>query len=203
MSCEFLLLACGKGSPVDKRIAFLGGEVLLEDSGSKRFGTIEELLGLGYSPEGTANSIKEVRLAGMDERGSPFQMVLEFSCLEFGSLPSPKRASTPLGSEEAPAAESSPFELLPSPPLPPDIGTASAAVGMVGPPVVPLGQQGDRVRLGDLLVSIGLLTQEQLAQALAAQKQSAKKERLGIILQRLGFVTPKDLYRALRRQVRL
>lgn len=191
-----------------QRIAFLGGEVILENVGARRFGTIEELLAVGYSPEGTVNPIREVRLAGMDDRGSPFQLVLEFSGLEFGSLPSPnvpslQSAPLPLSSRPSPVrpphagAEPSP---IPSPAAPPTM----PAIGAVGqPPTVAEAIAEGRIRLGDLLISLGLLTQDQLSRALEVQRQSSKKERLGIILQRLGFVTPKDLYQALSRQFRM
>ena len=51
---------------------------------------------------------------------------------------------------------------------------------------VKLGQQMVR-RLGDLLVAEGLITAEQLRQALGEQK--GKADKLGSILVRLGSIT--------------
>ena len=45
------------------------------------------------------------------------------------------------------------------------------------------------IRLGDLLVKSGTITQEQLNEALALQSGSG--ERLGTVLQRHGFITEK------------
>jgi len=54
-------------------------------------------------------------------------------------------------------------------------------------------------RLGDLLVSAGLLTEEQLAEGLRLQKGTNK--RLGTVLQEHGFITETDLIDALRMQL--
>ena len=51
-------------------------------------------------------------------------------------------------------------------------------------------------RLGDILISDGLLTQEQLEEALAQQKQT--HERLGAVLIEYGYITEKELIDALR-----
>jgi type IV pilus assembly protein PilB len=60
-----------------------------------------------------------------------------------------------------------------------------------------LGQQMVR-RLGDLLVAEGLITEEQLRQALSEQK--GKTDKLGTILVGLGFVTEEQLIGFLSRQ---
>jgi type IV pilus assembly protein PilB len=60
-----------------------------------------------------------------------------------------------------------------------------------------LGQPQTR-RLGDLLVAEGLITEEQLKQALAEQK--GKTEKLGSILARLQFITEEQLIGFLSRQ---
>jgi type IV pilus assembly protein PilB len=60
-----------------------------------------------------------------------------------------------------------------------------------------LGQQMVR-RLGDLLVAEGLITEEQLRQALNEQK--GKTDKLGTILVGLGFVTEEQLIGFLSRQ---
>jgi len=62
---------------------------------------------------------------------------------------------------------------------------------------VRLGQPVNR-RLGDLLVSEGLLTQDQLKQALAEQK--GKTDKLGSILVRLNFINEEQLIGFLSRQ---
>ena len=54
-------------------------------------------------------------------------------------------------------------------------------------------------RLGDILISEGLLTQEQLGEALAQQKQT--HERLGAVLIEYGYITEKELIDALRNQL--
>ena len=54
-------------------------------------------------------------------------------------------------------------------------------------------------RLGDLLVSSGAITEEQLMQALEEQKQTKKK--LGEILVDLNFITDIDIAEALHRQL--
>lgn len=54
-------------------------------------------------------------------------------------------------------------------------------------------------RLGDLLISVGLITEEQLNEALALQKNS--KDRLGSVLIKNGFITEGQLIEALRMQL--
>lgn len=54
-------------------------------------------------------------------------------------------------------------------------------------------------RLGDLLVSVGLISEEQLGQALALQKQS--KKRLGSVLIDSGMIGQKQLIEALEMQL--
>ena len=54
-------------------------------------------------------------------------------------------------------------------------------------------------RLGDILISDGLLTQEQLDQALATQKETHK--RLGTVLIEQGYITERELIDALRNQL--
>ena len=54
-------------------------------------------------------------------------------------------------------------------------------------------------RLGDLLQSVGLITEEQINEALAIQKET--KERLGSVLINHGFITESQLIEALRMQL--
>ena len=55
------------------------------------------------------------------------------------------------------------------------------------------------IRLGDLLVKSGTITQEQLNEALKLQKDS--DERLGTVLQKRGFITEKQLIDTLMNQL--
>ena len=55
------------------------------------------------------------------------------------------------------------------------------------------------MRLGDLLVSSGVITNEQLEKALGMQKET--KERLGDVLIRAGFITEQQLIEALEMQL--
>ena len=54
-------------------------------------------------------------------------------------------------------------------------------------------------RLGDMLIGVGLLTEEQLSSALNEQKKSGKK--LGAILLEGGYIKQKQLFDALERQL--
>ena len=54
-------------------------------------------------------------------------------------------------------------------------------------------------RLGDMLIGVGLLTEEQLSSALNEQKKSGKK--LGTILLEGGYIKQKQLFDALERQL--
>ncbi|QZA32928.1 GspE/PulE family protein [Hydrogenibacillus sp. N12] len=56
-----------------------------------------------------------------------------------------------------------------------------------------------RLRLGDLLLQSGAITEEALAEALAEQRRT--KERLGDILIRRGLITPEALYAVLEKQL--
>jgi len=62
----------------------------------------------------------------------------------------------------------------------------------------PSGGKG-YLRLGDLLVSAGLITEEQLQEGLALQKGSGK--RLGTVLQENGIITESELIEALQMQL--
>lgn len=57
----------------------------------------------------------------------------------------------------------------------------------------------NRRRLGDLLVEAGMITRDQLEQALREQRRSG--ERLGKVLARLGLVTEKDILEVLEFQL--
>jgi len=65
--------------------------------------------------------------------------------------------------------------------------------------VAPVAQSGERI--GDLLVSEGLISREQLAQAL--QEQRANGGRLGYILVKLGMIEELTLTRLLARQYKI
>jgi MSHA biogenesis protein MshE len=57
-----------------------------------------------------------------------------------------------------------------------------------------------KIRLGELLIREGRLTDDQLQQALARQKQTGR--RLGAVLQDLGFVTDDVIARLLAAQLK-
>ena len=56
-----------------------------------------------------------------------------------------------------------------------------------------------KIRLGELLVTAGVIAQSQLEEALFAQKKTG--ERLGIVLRKLGFVSDETLIEFLGRQL--
>ena len=60
---------------------------------------------------------------------------------------------------------------------------------------------GGNDRLGDTLLRDGLLSREQLTQALAEQK--ASKQRLGFVLVKLGLVPELEITKILARQYRM
>ena len=57
------------------------------------------------------------------------------------------------------------------------------------------------IRLGDLLVKSGTITQAQLDEALAIQAASGTGERLGEVLKKNGFITEKELIDTLMNQL--
>ena len=58
-----------------------------------------------------------------------------------------------------------------------------------------------KIRIGDLLIQKGLITEAQLKVALEEQK--VKKERLGDILVQLGYITEKRLLEVLAEQLKV
>lgn len=60
---------------------------------------------------------------------------------------------------------------------------------------------GRKKRLGDLLVDAGVITQNQLMQALGLQKTEKKGMRLGVVLIDMGFTNEKQIMEALQRQL--
>ncbi len=58
---------------------------------------------------------------------------------------------------------------------------------------------GERLRLGDVLVEQKVITQEQLNDALAAQRESGNKRLLGEVLVQLGYSTEDEIMGALAR----
>ena len=63
------------------------------------------------------------------------------------------------------------------------------------------GQGEKHLRLGDLLISAGLLTEDELQKGLELQKGSGK--RLGTVLQEEGFITEMEMIEALQMQLGL
>ena len=62
---------------------------------------------------------------------------------------------------------------------------------------------GRKKRLGDLLVEAGVITQDQLMQALSVQKTERKGQRLGVVLMDLGFTDEKQIMKAVCSQLKL
>ena len=62
---------------------------------------------------------------------------------------------------------------------------------------------GRKKRLGDLLVEAGVITQDQLMQALSVQKTERKGQRLGVVLMDVGFTDEKQIMKALCSQLKL
>lgn len=56
-------------------------------------------------------------------------------------------------------------------------------------------------RLGDLLVEVGVITEEQLGTALEMQKNEKKGEKLGNVLIELGVTTEQQIMEALQQQL--
>ena len=61
--------------------------------------------------------------------------------------------------------------------------------------------QREKKRLGDILIQAGMITPDQVAVAIEAQKKT--KERLGKTLIRLGFITEENLLKTLAHQLKL
>jgi len=62
--------------------------------------------------------------------------------------------------------------------------------------------QDVRDRLGEIMVSTGKITRNQLERALELHKNNAGLKKIGAIMVENGFVTPKDLFNGLKHQVR-
>lgn len=58
----------------------------------------------------------------------------------------------------------------------------------------------EKLRIGDILLEEGVITEEQLNKALLYQKQSSYREHLGTVLKRLGFVDDITISRILAKQ---
>lgn len=58
-------------------------------------------------------------------------------------------------------------------------------------------------RLGDSLIDAGVITREQLQEALEAQKQSDVRQKLGVTLVELGIVSEDDIANALSQQLNM
>ncbi|NLX59527.1 MAG: Flp pilus assembly complex ATPase component TadA [Phycisphaerae bacterium] len=60
-----------------------------------------------------------------------------------------------------------------------------------------VAQTGEKIRLGDVLLEQGVVSREQLDEALVQQKQSGGKKLLGEVLVSMGFCSEDDIIRAL------
>ena len=59
------------------------------------------------------------------------------------------------------------------------------------------------LKLGEILIEAGYITEAQLSEALAYQKNSATKKMLGDALLELGFITEEDKMQALSRRLNI
>ena len=66
-----------------------------------------------------------------------------------------------------------------------------------------IGNKRKKIRLGDLLKSEGLVTEEQIVETLEAQKGKKQGLRLGAALVDMGYTTEEDIAKALRSQLHL
>jgi precorrin-6B methylase 2 len=55
--------------------------------------------------------------------------------------------------------------------------------------------------LGEMLLRAGVVTEEQLQQAIAEQKKTGSKEKIGELLIRMGFCTPGQVLDTLSKQI--
>jgi hypothetical protein len=60
-----------------------------------------------------------------------------------------------------------------------------------------------RDRLGEIMVTYGTITRDQLERALKLLKNSAGLKKIGAIFVENGFVSPKDLFNGLKMQVKV
>ena len=104
-----------------------------------------------------------------------------------------RRAAAPPPAESATARQPAPAGPAP---------TAAAGAGAASPPdlapEVFRSQKASKLRLGDLLKEMGLVTEEQIEAAIARQHETHR--RLGQLLVEDGVVTQLDLSRALARK---
>lgn len=61
-------------------------------------------------------------------------------------------------------------------------------------------EDSEKLRIGDILLKEGVITEEQLNKALVYQKQSSYKEHLGMVLVKLGFVDDITIAKVLAKQ---
>ena len=59
----------------------------------------------------------------------------------------------------------------------------------------------ERVRIGDLLVARGKMTEAQLSEALKIQRTSEQRSRLGDVLVKQNLIKPQDIAESLKFQV--
>lgn len=60
-----------------------------------------------------------------------------------------------------------------------------------------------KIRLGDLLVELGHITEEQVGEALRIQKESDGMKRMGQVLIEQGFITEEEMLKALANQLKV
>ena len=65
------------------------------------------------------------------------------------------------------------------------------------------GRARRKKRLGDLLQDAGVVTEENILEALKVQRESEKKQKLGVTLVDLGFTTDENIAEALSKQLNI
>src|SRR5262249_54231753 len=124
------------------------------------------------------------------------------------AAPAPPPPSIPAPPPIPPTSSTPAAAPMPSPPLVPPLSTrprlasrpglvdAAGAARAAG--TAPARKRGSRARLGELLVAEGVISQEQLHEALREHRRS--KERLGAVLARRGLVSEERLVEVLSRE---
>ncbi len=135
------------------------------------------------------------KTAELKQTATVLKSILEANPVDVGALEGLRDIYTQLGARAELAAVVARLQAI-SGSAP---GKDGADVEVSAPPAkAPPVRRGRSAPLGDLLIHDGLITQEQLRQALAEQKKN--KEKLGVILVRLGLLSEDQLVGFLSRQ---
>ena len=64
-----------------------------------------------------------------------------------------------------------------------------------------LNVPGQRRQIGEILVHLGILTEEELKSALSEQRRTRSRQRLGTLLMERGYITKQQFMMALSHQM--